>query len=97
MFSKLVSAVALALVATVAHPTYAASEPDFAAIEAGLPDSVDYAHRMRGNAVPSNEQIESLESGNPDSVRYGDRVRPSAGETSHARSMTPDFPKFEDF
>lgn len=82
---------ALALVTFAAQPTRAAGlEADFAALEAGIPDSVDYAHRMADGASPSNEEIEALESGNPDSVGYRHAVVRTPGDTSPVTFTAPE-------
>ena len=82
---------ALALFTVAARPTHAAGlEADFAALEAGIPDSVDYASRVGDGAFPSNEEIEALESGNPDSVGYGHAEVRMPGDTSPVSFVAPE-------
>ena len=84
MFSRLSFSIvaALLLSAGIARAAPAGSEAGFAALEAGIPDSVDNAQRVGSEVSPTNEEIEALESGNPDSVGYRDRVIASGVEIS---------------
>jgi hypothetical protein len=74
MFSKTMFSLAAALLLFGGVASAAPDDAEFSAAEAGIPDSVDYAHRVAASHAPSNEEIEALEVGNPDSVGYAERT-----------------------